>query len=227
MWLLVLLAVLAALGTDGIIRSHPQGQFRRPDDTALYLFLPVLFTIAVAVFLEMTVSGYWAIPAGLGMALPIGLVAHAEYHSVDRDRPEYATARLLLNMATYLTAFLFFATIYGRGPELGLPARAVLVGVASLLLAVDVLREEAMDAPRTLIYALAVGALLGQVAWAVHFLPLEAMAAAVLHLLAFYLVVGIMHHYLGERLTLRTASEFWGIASLGMALVVVAHRFLA
>ena len=64
-WLLLLLAGLVALGTDAVVRTHPRGRFQRLDDTALFLFVPVLFTLSVGLFLEEVAEGYWSVPAGL------------------------------------------------------------------------------------------------------------------------------------------------------------------
>jgi len=225
-WLLLLLALVTALGTDGIVRAHPRSAFRRLDDTSLHLFLPVMYALGSAIFLESVVGGYWSVPAAAAMSLPFALLVHSQYVSADQADEGYHGARVVLNMATYLTAFLFFATLYRDDLDLQLLVRTVAVGLVSLLLAVDVLREEALEAPRTLLYAFVVGTLVAQAAWAAHFLPLESNAAAVFLLLAFYLVTGLLHQYLGERLDLRTATEFGGIASLGMAAVVVAHRLI-
>ena len=46
-----------ALGADGIIRSHPGGDFRTVGDTSPYLFVPVLFTLASGLFFRMSSSG--------------------------------------------------------------------------------------------------------------------------------------------------------------------------
>ncbi len=81
-WLLLLMALLAGLGTDGIVRTHPQSPFRHLDETALYLFVPVLFTLAVGLFLEEAAEGYWTVPAGLLAALPFAILVQAEYNSV-------------------------------------------------------------------------------------------------------------------------------------------------
>ncbi len=51
-WLLLLLAGLTALGTDGIVRTHPLARTPRLDDTALYLFVPVLFALSLGLFLD-------------------------------------------------------------------------------------------------------------------------------------------------------------------------------
>jgi len=221
-WLLLLLTVLAALASDGVVRSHPRNDFKHLDDTALYLFVPVLFTLAAGLFLEETAEGYWTVPTGLLMAVPFGLALQAEYHSVEGKGNAYHNARLILNVATYMIAFLFYAVIYDF--ELALVTTIFAVSVVSVLLAIEVLREEAMETPRTLLFAGAIGLLMADVAWALHFLPLEGGVAAIFLLLAFYLLTGLMHSYLGRRLNLRTASEFVAMATLGLVIVVASHN---
>jgi hypothetical protein len=223
-WLLLLLAGLVALGTDAVVRAHPRARFKRLDDTALYLFVPVLFTLGAGLFLEEVAEGYWSLLAGLAAAVPFAIILQAEYNAVDRRLPAYGAARLILNIATYVIAFLFYATIY----DFDLAAGEIVFasGVVSLLLAIEILREEALETPRTLLYALAIGVLLAEAALAMHFLPLEGALAAVFLLLAFYLMTGLMHNYLGDRLSLRTAGEFSGIALLGLLIVVIAHAYI-
>jgi len=225
-WLLLLLAGLVALGTDAIVRTHPRARahFKRLDDTALYLFAPVLLTLSLGLFLEEVAEGYWSLLAGVGAAIPFAIVLQAEYDSVDRRSRAYDSARLILNIATYVIAFLFYATIYDF--ELSLPAVTFAAGVVSLLLAIEILREEALETPRTLIYAVAIGVLLSEAALAMHFLPLEGALAAIFLLLAFYLMTGLMHSYLADRLSLRTVGEFSGIALLGLLIVVISHSYI-
>lgn len=223
-WLLLLLCGLSALGTDGIIRSHPQARSLRVDDKALFMIVPVLFTLAVGLFLEEVAEGFWTLAVGFLAGIPFWAILHAEYASVDRESPRYQSARLILNVATYLTAFLFFATIYDF--DLGLVTAAFATGTVSLLLAIEFLREELRDTSYTLLYAAAIAILLSEGAWAVHFLPLEGGAAAVSLLLAFYLLTGLMHNHLAYRLSIRTAGEFAGIAALGLLIVTLSQAYL-
>jgi hypothetical protein len=218
-WLLLLLSGLAALGSDAVVRIHPKAHFQRLDDTALFLFVPVLFTLSAGLFLEEVADGHWTIAAGLLSVVPYWMILRAEYESVDRSSPSYHYHRLILNLATYVIAFLFFSTIYHF--DLSLLTTAFSAGVVSLLLAIEVLREEAMDTTRTIEYALAIGVLLAQAAWVTHFLPLDGSGAAVFLLLAFYLMSGLMHNYLADRLSLRTASEFGLVAVSGLATIAL------
>jgi hypothetical protein len=74
-----------------------------------------------------------------------------------------------------------------------------------------------------MLYALGIGGLLAQAAWTTNFLPLEGSGAAVFLLLAFYLMTGLMHNYLGDRLTRKTAAEFGGVAGLGVLIIILSH----
>jgi len=223
-WILLLLCGLVTIGTDHVVRTHPRARFQRLDDTALYLFVPVLFTLGLGLFLEEVAEGHWTIGAGLLSGVPFWAILQAEYESVDRDSASYQKTRLVLNLATYVIAFLFFATIYDF--DLSLLTASFAAGIVSFLLAIEVLREEGMDTYRTMLYALAIGVLLGQTAWTTHFLPLEGSSAAVFLLLGLYLMTGMMHNYLADRLSLRTASEFTVVALGGLLAVTVSHSYL-
>jgi hypothetical protein len=222
-WLLLLLCGLAALGTDGIVRNHPRARFQRLDDTALFLFVPVLFTLGMGLFFKEVAGGQGTVLAGIASVIPYYMVLRAEYESVHRGSDSYHYHRLVLNGATYIIAFLFFATIYDF--NLPLLTSAFAAGIIGVLLAIEVLREEALDTARTILYAAAVGLLVGQSAWATHFLPLQGGAAAVFLLLAFYLMSGLMHNYLAQRLTARTAGEFGAVALAGLLMVALAHAW--
>lgn len=220
-WILLLLTALTAMGTDAIVRHHPEARFEHIDDTALYLFVPVLFALAAGTFLEDVSSGYISVLLGLASVFPFWLILRAEYESVDRDSETYAASRLLLNGATYVVAFLFFAVIYEF--DLSLLESSFAAGIVSVLLAIEVLREEGLDTTHTIFYAAAIGFLLGEAAWSTHFLPLDASASAVFLLLAFYLLTGLMHNYLGDRLNRRTVSEFSAVAFAGIAIIALSQ----
>lgn len=223
-WILLLLSGLAAVGTDIVVRAHPKAHFQRLDDTALHLFVPVLFVLGAGLFLEEVVAKDWTIVLGVLSVAPFWLILWAEQESVDHTSDMYHWARGVLNVATYLTAFLFFATLYDF--DLSLQTTAFASGIVSLLLAIEVLREEAMDSTRTIVYALAVGLLLGEAAWATHFLPLEGNAAAVFLLLALYLMTGMIHNYLAERLSPRVAGEFVAISAAGLLVASLSQAYM-
>jgi len=220
-WLLLLVAGLAALGTDGVLRSHPASPFARPDDTAAFLILPALLTLGGGLFLEDVVSGYWSLGAAFATIPLFAALLYGQYLSVDARSPVYTPARLVANVATYVTAFAFFAVVYEF--EVGLLATAFCVGVVSLLLSLEMLREVELEPRPTLLYSTAIATVLAQVTWSLHFLPLESFLAAAFLLLCLYVATGVVQNHLLRQLDLPTAGEFAAVAVVGLAIVVIAH----
>jgi hypothetical protein len=218
-WVLLLITGVVALGTDGIIRSHPQADFEDVFDTAPYLFVPTLLALSAGLFLEDTVVGYWTLLATVVTAVGMGATVYAEYVSVDAEAPVYPTARFVVNVATYLAAFGLYASVYSFDVAL-LPA-AVAVGAASAVLASEVLREGEPEPTRLMALGGAVGLLVAEARWAAYFLPIEGFLAAVFLLLVFYLSTGLLHQYLTDGLSGPLALEFVAVAFVGVAVVVI------
>jgi hypothetical protein len=226
-WLLLLLAALAALGTDGVLRSHPSKPFARLDDTASFLFLPALLTLGGGLFLEDVVSGYWSAPIGALTTIGFAGLLNGQYLSVDARLPVYTTARLVVSICAYVAAFAIYSVVYEF--DVGLLGGAFCVGLASLLLSLEILREAtpvgSMPQTRTAaVYPVAIGLFLAQLAWSLHFLPLEGFLAAAFLLLAFYVATGVIQNYLLSQLDLATAGEFAVVAAVGLSIVVIAHN---
>ena len=226
-WLLLLVAGLAALGTDGVLRAHPSKPFARLDDTASFLFLPALLTLGGGLFLEDVVSGYWSVPIGALTTIGFAGLLNGQYLSVDARWPVYTTARLVVSICAYVAAFALYSVVYEF--DVGLLGGAFCVGLVSLLLSLEILREATPvgSTPQTrtaAVYPCAVGLFLAQLTWSLHFLPLEGFLAAAFLLLAFYVATGVAQNYLLRQLDLATAGEFAVVAAVGLSIVVIAHN---
>ena len=219
-WVLLMVTALVALGTDGILRTHPSS-IEQEDVawTAPLLFLPTLMALAAGLFLEDVLTGYWVVPGVVVAAGLMGAVLYAEFISVETYSPKYAAARFVLNLGTFLTAFGFFAVVYSFDVDL-VPA-AITVGLVSLLLAVEVLRESEADPIRALVFASVVGLIVAQARWALYFLPLESYLAGVFLLLVFYLTSGLVQHHLNDDLHAPVIAEFSLISVIGVLIVTV------
>lgn len=223
-WILLVLTALMALGADGIIRRHPHGEFHTVADTAPYLFVPVLFTLSAGLFLEDVVLGYWAAPAVLGTGALMGAALYAEHVSVEPRSEQFPLARFVLNVVTYLTAFGFYAVVYGFDVDL-IPA-AFAVGLVSMLLSIEVFREAEADPMRALVFAAVIGVIVAEARWVLYFIPLEGFLAGVFILLVFYLTTGVISHYLNEHLDRAVLAEFALVTAAGLA-IVIGGRLLA
>jgi hypothetical protein len=217
-WILLVLTALMALGADGIIRSHPRGEFHTIADTAPYLFVPVLFTLSAGLFLEDLILSYWAVPAVIGAGVLMGGALYAEHISVEPDDEQFPLARFALNVITYLTAFGFYAVVYGFDVDL-LPA-AFAVGLISMLLSIEIFREAEADPLRALVFAAVIGIIVAEARWVLYFIPLEGFLAGVFILLVFYLTTGVISHYLTEHLDRTVLAEFAFVTAAGLAIVV-------
>lgn len=217
-WILLVLTAIMALGADGIIRSHPDGEFHTVGDTAPYLFVPVLFTLSAGLFLEDVVLGYWAVPAVLGASALMGCALYAEYQSVAPDAATGAMAHFLLNVITYLTAFGFYAVVYGF--DVALAPAAFAVGLVSMLLSIEVFREAEADPIRALVFAAVMGVIVGEARWVLYFIPLDGFLAGIFLLLVFYLTTGIISHYLTDHLDRTVLMEFAMVSAAGLAIVI-------
>jgi len=225
LWLIVTTLVVA-LGSDGIVRSYSRGAFRAPLDTAPYLLVPVILSVAAGFFLEETVSGYWEILAALVAGGMMAGILYAECLSLDVESPLYGTGRFILNIATYLGAFALYAVMYSY--DVGLVAAAVGSGLLSAVLAAEILREtELMPPPvgqrslRSLGFAAAIGLIVAEARWSLYFVPLEGFLAAVFLLLFFYVASGIAQHHLTGHLSRPVVTEYALVASIGLLMVIL------
>ena len=224
-WILLAVVALVALGTDGILRSHPGAQLRGVADTSPFLFVPVLLALACGLFLEEigTIHGYRIIPAAAGASVALAAALYGEYVSVIHHGPSYALGRLLLNVLTYLAAFVFYAVIYAYDVSL-LPS-AFAVGLFSMLLAVEIFREAEADAYRALIFAAVIGIVVAEVRWALYFISLEGFLAGILLLLVFYQATGLIQHHLTGTFSRTIAAEFTLVTAVGTTIVILGRVF--
>lgn len=225
-WLLLLLAVVAAgAGTDQLLRSNPATGFRNLRQTSLYLFVPVLFTFGAGVFFRYTIGGLLDLLAAAISGAILGGVIWAEYRSLDaRSSEHFQTLRLVLNLAAYLAAFALYTALYNR--ELPLALASVAVGIVSLLIGVDVLRELDLPSRPLLVYSATLGFIMAEARWALNFVSLTGWLGGVFILVVFYVASQLMQSYLGGRLDRRVALEFAVVGAIG-SLLVIAGRVMS
>jgi hypothetical protein len=223
-FILLLATAFVSVGADGLIRTHPNGDFRGDiAGTAPFLFLPALYTLGSGLFLADVADGFWALPGVILAAVLLSWVMYAEFLSVDEQDRLYPFARLVLNIGTYLTAFAFFSVVYTF--DVSLVPAAIAVGLVTLLLSVEVLREAEADPLRALVYSAVIGIVVAEARWDLYFLPLESYLAAVFLLLVFYLGSGLVQHHLTEDLRPPVVAEFLAIAIIGLLIVAAGRVF--
>jgi len=223
-WIVWLTAALAALAVDGVVRANPRWRDDSPHASLVYLFLPALAVLGSGLFIDHAVDGYARPAAAVVPAAGVGLIALGEYHTVDYGTRLYGSMRLLLAITTYLTAFALYTVIFVNDVPLALAG--LLVGVVSMALSMELLRESHLLGPSSLLVGLAIGISLGELRIALYFFPLDGLLAGALMIIGFYLATGLVHHLLDHDLEWGTTMEYVLVAAVGTAAVVVTRVFV-
>ena len=221
-WVILFGSAITALAMDGILRSVRRETFETAGvDTAPFLFLPALYVLTVPVFIEHAVRGYWIVPAGLVAGIAFGAVATGMLSSVREHDRARDVGGFVTTAAAYFVVFALLSLTYTF--ELDLRSATVAVGLGSMLLAVEVLRDGEVDPLDTLVYAAITGVIVAELRWTLHFLPLDGHLAALALLLAFYFVTGLVHSHLTRHLDRVVAAEHAAIVAAGLLVVVGAR----
>ena len=217
-WLALLGSIVAGLGTDGVLRAARREPFASGGDATPFLFLPALFALATPVFVEYNVAGFWVVPAALGAGVAFGAIVVAEIASVRTAEPLHVPARFVAAAATYFVVFALFSMAYAF--DLDLAASVIAVALIAVLLAVELLRDDQIDAYETLVMAGVIGVIVGEARWVLQYMPIDGYLAGLTLLLLFYFVTGVAHAYIVRQLDRTVAAEYGVVALVGIALVV-------
>ena len=166
---------------------------------------------------DLNVAGFGVVPAALIAGLVFGVIVVAEVASVRVDEPLRVPARFIAAAATYFVVFALFSLVYAF--DLDLAGAVVAVGLIGLLLAVELLRDDQIDAYETLVLAGVIGVIVGEARWVLQYMPIDGYLAGLTLLLLFYFVTGVAHAYVVRQLDRTVAVEYGAVALVGIALV--------
>ena len=230
-WLLLLLTGLTALGMSALLRTEGPvhidvagERFRTAPDAAATVFsfvVPVLWVFGAGLLAEYISVGYWSLLAALGVGVGLGVIVYAEIDSLDKETEAYQVARFTLNVAAYVIVFALFAVPYAL--DLGRVSSALFIGIAAVLMTVELMREAPMASLRVLIMALTSGFLLAETRWALYYLPLADFLSATLLLLQFYVTTGVLQTALLTRFTTAIMVEYITVGGTGLLIIVAAE----
>jgi hypothetical protein len=166
----VLVAMLAAFGTDWLLRGHPHLGKRK---TFLHSLLPAMTAWVIGVPISTIAMGFeWWVVFALGGIL-LALVFLAEYIAVDFSDVRYALAAIGLNAVSY--ALFLILAIAIRQPDfrlyLLLPALffpMALVTYRSLFLR--------LNGRRCLTWSLGIALVICQIGMGLHYWPVSPLA---------------------------------------------------
>ena len=224
--LALLLASMACIGTESIIRLHPLSRGGTLPYTFVFWILPGLAMLLAAILLPRAPDRIYTLAGLAAMGILLPLIITAEYRTVDTSAPGYKArpehsrraAQLGLNFTAYLVALVLFGLIHGSKANELFSVLAALAG--SSLLALDLLHGAQQGLGRTSLYALIVGLVMGEIVWALGYSNINSSTAGILLLLSFYLITGLSRQALIGLLSRRILIEFAVVALTGLALLL-------
>jgi hypothetical protein len=216
----LVLIVVAAAGTESIIRVHPRFLRKRPNATWAFWALPMAIAIITVVLLPFVPTQLLQVLVVLGSGAILAVAFFSLYTTVEPGQVGFRRARLILNALAYGAALLLFLFVYQTRTRSLLSA--TLVALTAGLLAIELLRTSTSNTPTVLAYGGIVGLLLGQITWALNYWPLlPGLTGGLLLLLSFYLAVGIAQQGMQGRLTRRVMVEFVAFGIVALILIVL------
>lgn len=218
-WLLALVLMIGiCVGTDSIIRSHPKIHLHAMGYSLTFWILPSLITLGASLFLRLISGGFWLV-AGLAITgVLLVIVMLAEYHTVDPEDDKFAISRLVLNLATYITAFSLYAAIYSTKVRSLQSATSILI--ISFLLALELFRDTEATVRRTWLYALVVGLIVGETTWGLNYWAISGLGGGVFLLLVFYTVSGMIQNYFSGKLNKSVLLEYSAVTAVAFAILL-------
>ncbi|MDH7485631.1 MAG: hypothetical protein QHJ81_05065 [Anaerolineae bacterium] len=212
-----LLVALTTGATEAVVRAHPRVRAGRLRNRWVFWALPCAVVLVAALLLPTAPTRLtWL--AGLGLtAVVLGVTLAATFYAIAPEGPGYRPARIVLNLLTYAAVLILFLGVY-RQRARSLFSATLIVGISTLL-AMEVLRGSEKPLRLVALYALIVGVVLGEATWALNYWRLPGLTGGLLLQIGFYLLVGLAHQGLTERLTPRVLLEFGIVAAISLALI--------
>ena len=225
-----LLGILAAACTESILSVHPwvlehrqRSDLRGGAAKDLWPFwsLPVALTAVTAHLLSLAPNREIQVAGLLIYAIIIATTFFSLYATVEVGQVGFRRGRATLNTLTYGCALLLFLIVYQTRTRSLLSG--TLVSMTAALLAVELLRS-ATHTTMVIVYGAIVGAILGQVTWALNYWPIVELTGGLLLALIFYLLVGIAQQGLQGRLNRRTLLEYAFFAWVALLMIALVGR---
>jgi hypothetical protein len=220
-WIALFGAGIVAIGTDGVLRRARSQAFALGLDTTPQLFLPTLYACAFPVFIENNAQSVWVLLSGLVAGLGFGIILLTEVHSVRAYESGFDLARIVCKASVYLTAFAIFSLSYTFTLELG--TSIIVVSLIAGLLSIELLRDVSLDPRDTLIFAGVLAFIIGELRWALHFVPLDGHLAALMLVIVLFFSEGLLYAQLRRQLTRVVLFEYVAAMVMGLTLVAVAR----
>jgi hypothetical protein len=238
---LVLIAATGSLWVTRGVRSKSDTDEALPPTSLWFLpvpldaVLPGLTVLGFVLFIQLFEGGAAQIAVLVLAAITLGGLFWAEVHVQRTSDAYFGLAQTVLNVAAHVCAFLLFSTIYAL--RLRSVYSSTATGLVTFLLIFELLSRDAawhkalkqpVQGRKSTIALLSLVAalLVGELTWALNYwAALTTLVGGAFLLVTFYIIFGILSHYVDRTLTRRLMLEF-GVVGAVAIIAVFTSAFL-
>ncbi|MHB9032136.1 MAG: DUF5656 family protein [Anaerolineae bacterium] len=219
----LLATLLVCLGSELAIRTHPYLPDTSFGYSVTFWILPGVITFSSFLLLPTFVDWPYRFGFIFVVALLLYLVLSMQYHSMDPSGGSSWSARLVLQVAVYLAALIFFVQISSSAMRAIVSATSVLL--VSAMLSLELVRELESRSGRIWFYAFSIGLLMSEFKWILNYVKIDARIGGAALLLLFYLLTGLTRSNLQKRLSGRVILEYSFIVIIAVSLLLFMNRW--
>jgi hypothetical protein len=188
--------------------------------------LPGLTALGFVLFVQLFEGGAAQIGVLVLAAATFGGLFWAEAHAQHTLDAYFGLAQTVLNIAAHVCAFLLFSTIYAL--KLRSLYSSTATGLVTFMLVFELLSRDAawhtalkqpVQGRKSTISLLSLVAalLVGELTWALNYwAALTTLVGGAFLLVTFYVIVGILSHYVDRSLTRRMMLEFGVVGAVAL-----------
>jgi hypothetical protein len=191
--------------------------------------LPGLTVLGFVLFVQLFEGGAAQIAVLVLAAITFGGIFWAEAHAQYTSDPYFGLAQTVLNVAAHVCAFLLFSTIYAL--KLRSLYSSTATAIVTFLLIFELLSRDAawhrvlqhpVEGRRSTIALLSfvTALLVGELTWALNYwAALTTLVGGAFLLVTFYVIFGVLSHYVDRSLTRRLMLEFGAVGAVAIIAV--------
>lgn len=194
-----------------------------------FIILPCLMSLAAISYSVLLSSGALIqILFGLYAVLLYIYLRYAYYYLA---RPASYAAFSIENISSYgnfLIFFLISAAIFGLKSFLNAPVWILIAALLAVsgLITYQMIWANAVDIKKGAIFIFINSLILTELSWAAFFLPINHHVAGLSLAICYYILIGLVRHFLIEKLDVKKAKLYLGFGLSGLFIILITARWL-
>jgi len=208
-------------------------QFSRVSDTQKdwwnFLILPSLMTTATAAYTTLLTNKLIIqLLFIFNIVLLYIYLKHIYYYLIRPQAYQPFSIENITSYGNFLTFFLVATTIYGFQSFLSIQTwlLMIIIMLASVLTIYQIMWANKIDFNKGIIYLLISCLIIVELSWSISFLPINYNIAGLTIAICYYMLIGLVRHFLLDKLDKKTIKLYLGFGFTSLFIILVTARWL-